>query len=416
MIPRQTYIRPLILGIAIWVGFVVIIMTDMTKRLGVRMFKKVLITEFDVPNNDDVHSLHHQHSISNMPTEPGVNIGKKTKLILMVSPNHWLNDWVVIQKGWESSNIFKSCPVSNCFLTKNIDQIHVSDVVIVRPSFMNSCRKKLKTGQIWVFMEHESPIYFNKAKSFKKCYRDMFNWTYTFRRDSDFVLAHGYFKHDTRTYDPTGIDAAIKSKTRIAVGFMSHCPVPAQRLEFVRKLNDTEINLDIVGKCGNLICSHVDRHKTAWNLTGHHDPCFDVLNTKYKFYLSFENAFCADYVTEKSLNLIMSRNIVPIIRDGANHTLYHPPGSYIHTSEFPNVHQLALYILSVANNETRYRQYFEWRKHYAVHGIDDILQNNFCEMCKRSHNPEKYRRLYYDVSKALWNYGGISACVSPTDV
>lgn len=341
----------------------------------------------------------------------------KGKIIYMNNPAHWLDDW--LGNSWETSDLFKACDVSKCLLSKDETAFNLSDVVVIRPFDLKTCIKKRRNGQVWIFMEHESPKSFDPAhKGMQECYRNMFNWTFTYRRDSDFTLVHGYFKPNKgrSRIDLSRLEQDIKSKTRNAVGFISNCNVSSQRDIFAQELNATGLNLDIVGGCGNLKCRNDNRHKTSWNTTGAKNECFDVLNSKYKFYLSFENALCADYVTEKSLNLIMSRNIVPVIRDGVNHSLYHPPGSYIHTSEFANVQKLVSHLLGIANNKARYREYFNWRKHYAVHGIIDILQQTFCEICKRSHNLDKYHRIYDDVGKYVWDYAGNPACLSPTDI
>jgi hypothetical protein len=48
------------------------------------------------------------------------------------------------------------------------------------------------------------------------------------------------------------------------------------------------IPIDQYGKC------------SAWGFWGNCDEdCFNNLGTNYKFYLSFENSLCKEYVTEK---------------------------------------------------------------------------------------------------------------------
>ena len=68
---------------------------------------------------------------------------------------------------------------------------------------------------------------------------------------------------------------------------VTNCKDQNGRLAYARKLSEY-INVDIFGSCGPLKCSR----KNA-------SACYDILNKDYKFYLSFENSACMDYITEK---------------------------------------------------------------------------------------------------------------------
>jgi alpha-1,3-fucosyltransferase len=48
----------------------------------------------------------------------------------------------------------------------------------------------------------------------------------------------------------------------------------------------------------------------------------------YKFYLSFENSVCRDYISEKFWKAL-NNNIVPVVLGGADYSRVAPPKSYI---------------------------------------------------------------------------------------
>ena len=71
------------------------------------------------------------------------------------------------------------------------------------------------------------------------------------------------------------------------------------------------------------------------------------MEENYKFYLSFENSVCEDYVTEKYYN-IMQRTIIPVTYNGANMSLYGPPHSSINALEYETANDLVNYLQEVS--------------------------------------------------------------------
>jgi len=70
---------------------------------------------------------------------------------------------------------------------------------------------------------------------------------------------------------------------------VTHCKTRSRREDYVRQLQE-HIDVDIYGQCGNKNLS-CPRDEFWISLP----KCYDMIDKKYKFYLSFENAFCKDY-------------------------------------------------------------------------------------------------------------------------
>lgn len=161
------------------------------------------------------------------------------------------------------------------------------------------------------------------------------------------------------------LHSVFKRKSKAAAWFVSHCSVFSKREELVRKLQQY-IDIDIYGKCGTLNCP---REKTA--------ECSE----KYKFYLSFENALCEDYVTEKLFEA-MKNFIIPVVFNGAaNMTHFLPPKSYINANDFESAEQLGMFLTNLMNNESDYLSYFWWKKYYWID--TRINAHTFCDLCKK---------------------------------
>ena len=106
----------------------------------------------------------------------------------------------------------------------------------------------------------------------------------------------------------------------------------------------------------------------------------------YKFYLSFENANCKDYITEKFFTALKSEEAIPVALGGASLDDYAtsaPPHSYIHVNEFPTVEALAKKLEYLAQNETAYKEYFWWTEYYQVSSLWDHYVSAQCDLCEK---------------------------------
>lgn len=131
----------------------------------------------------------------------------------------------------------------------------------------------------------ESPYHTGHLRS----HTDSINWTSTYRHDSDIVAPYEKWAY----YDPlvTKVEKLhrnyAENKTKKVAMFVSNCITRNNRLAYANELAKY-ISVDIYGVCGKLVCPKINKEK-----------CFRMLNEDYKFYLSFENSNCIDYVTEK---------------------------------------------------------------------------------------------------------------------
>ncbi|GAB0086945.1 Alpha-(1,3)-fucosyltransferase C [Sergentomyia squamirostris] len=299
---------------------------------------------------------------------------RKTKFILLYEVPDWMDEIHILDND------------NDCVVTRDrqyFSDIREFDALVFSGSDPWSARhvfpKQRSPHQYYVFADLESP-YFTLHKFSTVLSEEIYNLTMTYRRDSDIYWPYGFITDRTIDYvsdlevpewqSPIfeKDDQALKhlqTKNKTAAWFVSHCPVPSNRTALVAALKKS-IDVDIYGKCGTLVCG---RERT--------DECYELAESQYFFYFSFENSLCKDYLTEKIFN-IMKYYIVPVVYGGANYSHYLPPHSFIDASSFPTATELAKYLKYLIEHPEEYLKYFWWKKYYKNISTN-LSYDNLCK-------------------------------------
>lgn len=219
-------------------------------------------------------------------------------------------------------------------------------------------------------------------------WNSVFNWTWSYRRDSDIWEPRGVLTYDdqndniVKTTSYFREVAKSKSRSKPVAWFVSTCHVNSQRELYVQELQK-HIRVDVYGTCGNMTCQ-----KSF--------ACLEMLSRKYYFYLSFESALCEDFITEKFFHMFFKGiHIVPVVMGGADYKSFFPDGTYIHTDWFESPSDLAAYLNRLIEDKDEYAEYL-LRKSYFMYeesGSDAAL----CQLCQRLHHLEESRKVYDDI-------------------
>ncbi|XP_044747599.1 alpha-(1,3)-fucosyltransferase C-like [Coccinella septempunctata] len=274
--------------------------------------------------------------------------------------------------------IFQSCEFSNCFTTSDRNSLGITQFSALIfhhfDSNVNDLPPERSPTQRYIFFTLESPSY-TKWKPWDGFY----NWTMTYRSDSDIVHPYGYFRKQKTAYQKPSPHEIVEKSGKIA-WLVSNCATPSGREELAKEIN-RYMPVDIIGNC------NLDSPLKCPKSSQQH--CYKLIERRYKFYLSFENSLCEDYVTEKFFN-ILKLNLIPIVYGTANYTRIAPPNSYINVKDYQNVSDMVEYLKILDDNPDLYLTYFEWKKDYV---IDIYPKQTLCDLCKKLNKPVEYKTL-----------------------
>ena len=273
-------------------------------------------------------------------TESRDNLTRKddssVKQILLFTPYFDMETWG-LQTG---STAFEQCPVSNCHLTNDRDEqssLADFDAILFHLRNMNSGRgvpdpnqMRRRPQQRYVSFLMESPQHddfqYDRFKNF-------FNWTMTYRLDSDIPHPYGRviainsnFTYTQKLYEAGRWEhiyneahfastlesrskefRALSKRSKAVAWIVSKCGSKSDRENYVRELR-RHIQVDIFGGCGKKKCDI----KYQGERSSRVDNCTAAVERDYMFYLSFENSLCDQYVTEKLWERL-KMNVVPVV-------------------------------------------------------------------------------------------------------
>uniref|UniRef100_A0A8C3TTW9 Fucosyltransferase n=1 Tax=Catharus ustulatus TaxID=91951 RepID=A0A8C3TTW9_CATUS len=211
--------------------------------------------------------------------------------------------------------------------------------------------------QRWVWMNFESPSHSPGLRGLG----GLFNWTMSYRRDSDVFVPYGYLY-----VPPAPRPFVLPRKTRLVAWVISNWNEEHARVRYYRQLKE-HLPIDVYGARGMALAE---------------GGLVETVSA-YKFYLAFENSQHTDYITEKLWRNAFSASAVPVVLGPrrANYERFIPPDSFIHVDDFPSPRLLATYLKFLDKNKPNYRRYFAWRKKYEVH-VTSFWDEHFCKVCE----------------------------------
>ncbi|XP_047996360.1 alpha-(1,3)-fucosyltransferase C-like [Leguminivora glycinivorella] len=281
--------------------------------------------------------------------------------------------------------------VKNCYFTTDRDLLNnfsAFDAIIFSENILtsdNRPRERRRPHQIFVFMSNESPYKFPACEVYND---DYFNWTFTYRFDSD-ILWRPIVVRDisgdivapstdvvwTTNSAPlsSGVMSMLRSKMRAVVWIVDDCSF--EGFDYLLKVEKYLRLLNV------RMYKHM-RYKRSSNYS-------DILAHNYQFVLAFENSIVEDYVSRKVMEGF--RNYaVPVVFGGANYSRFFPPDSYIEASRRHH-YNVAYAIYHATQSQEAYEKYFRWRKDYSI----DEDNSPLCDLCaalnsdRAKHAPAK---------------------------
>ena len=208
---------------------------------------------------------------------------QQTILLLVYNEFFGEKDWFRFNEDCCAKDKFEITHDKRRFLESDFVLVHVASNL---PSLKNltAMRRQMPSWQRWIYYSMESPI--SESSPNTRRFSDLFDLTFTYRVDSDFWAPYGAYEEIP--FVNLSHQDFSSGKDKLVSWIVSNCKPPLRKL-FVLELQKY-ITVDVFGSCSGTSAKSLSCPRN--------ETCKSIIK-QYKFYLSFENALCEDYITEK---------------------------------------------------------------------------------------------------------------------
>ncbi|KAM3964387.1 4-galactosyl-N-acetylglucosaminide 3-alpha-L-fucosyltransferase 9 [Aphomia sociella] len=337
----------------------------------------------------------------------GVSNENKTYVVLIWKYWDWLKGRHIHSFNSKGFNPLDGCSVTNCKFSGDDDQLDTADAVVVHIQHgLIPKTKNRNDKQRWIFLNDESPLHsFSMAKMKPKLsdWANVFNWSMTYRSDADVPVPYGRtvpleeplmfnLLHDTIAAHVPNWEK--KRWDVLATILISNCL--SWRMNYLNVLQNF-IDIEVYGHC-----SIDNKHSCP----GHFREDCDILS-EYLFYLTFENSFCRQYISEKIFQNAYAKGAIPVIMGPSAEDCERllPPNSYLHIDNFDSPKDLAKEMIKISENNETILAFHQWRNNFKVvneHGYFGSKSYHFCRVCEALNYNDQSLSVYDEDSLKLF--------------
>lgn len=300
----------------------------------------------------------------------------------------------------------RGCPDFPCYVTREKKWVKKSSAMIFASDVAPQWPPERRSDQVFVLQNHEPPNR-NFMQSLSPEWTSAFNWTMTYRHDSDIVRPYGLIRrksdNEITGHDPVRFKRhgdIFRNKTKLVAAMISNCGASSLRDDYIRELS-RHVPVDVYGQCGNFSCPR-----------GEDNRCFQEISATYKFFLAFESSMCEDYITEKFFRYF-NMDLIVVARGSNQYYVHAPKETFINTADFRTPEELAYYLKYLDRRPEKYLKILQTKSQYAAlyqdwpsidqsgqityrHYAFDVLP--VCQICQRVWNLDKYAKVIPDIT------------------